>query len=489
VGRPLRIIIIGAGMSGICMAIKLLDAGFGDVTLLEKGPEYGGTWEQNTYPGLTCDVPAPFYSYTFAPNPDWSQRFAPGDEIQRYLQGVAERHDLRDRTRFGTEVLRCEMESDGWVVHTSDGGVDRADVVIAATGVLHRPRVPDIPGLDSFGGSSFHSARWDHGVRLAGARVGVIGSGSTGVQIVTALGGTAGHVTHFQRTPQWMFPFANARYRGLRLAQRRWPALSRLLYRYHQAWIDRLFAGLLHPGLERRFIQAACRWNLRRVRDPGLRRRLTPDYVAGCKRLVVSWGYYRDVQRDDVEVVDSPIERIVPEGVVTADGRRHAVDVLVFATGFDAHAYLRPMEVVGRDGVTLAQAWSAGPFAHRSLAIPGFPNLFLLMGPGSPIGNTSLFPIAEAQAEAILRLVRRIAVDGVGAIAPAPAAAENFRQLIRDNMPGTIWVTGCDSWYLGADGTPVLWPFPPQRFYEMLAELPEGEFTSEAATAVPGAGA
>lgn len=481
VGGP-RVVVLGGGMSGIGMAIKLLQAGVRDVEILEKASEFGGTWRENTYPGLACDVPAPFYTYSFAPNPDWTQRFADGAQIRRYLCGVADRFGLRERTRFGTEVTALTWEEGRWTIETAGGETLHADVVVAATGVLHRPRVPELPGRDTFAGPAFHSARWDHDVALDGRRIGVIGTGSTGIQLVTELGERGHDVVQFQRTPQWVLPMPNAEYsRSTRRVLRRWPALSRGLYRYHQAMLEWTFEGIVKPGLKRRAVQATCRAALLRVRDPELRARLTPADEPMCKRLVMSGGYHRVVQQPNVQVVSHGVERVEPEGVITDDGQLHELDVLVYATGFDAQAFLRPTVVRGEDGITLDEAWRDGPRAHQTVGMPGFPNLFLLLGPNSPIGNTSLFPIAEAQADVVVRLVDRIRRGEGAAYAPAPEAAAAFAERLRAGMPGTVWLTGCDSWYLGPDGMPVLWPEAPRRFYEMLAAAPADDWVARPA--------
>lgn len=477
-GRAPSVVVIGGGMSGIGVAVKLQRAGVDDVTILEKAADYGGTWRENTYPGLACDVPAPFYTYTFAPNPGWTSRFAAGAEIHRYLCGVADRFGLRARTRFGCEVTGLTWEDGAWTVAVSDGEPLRADVVVAATGVLHRPRVPDLPGRDTFAGAAFHSARWDHDVALEGRRIGVVGTGSTGVQIVAELGDRGHDVVQFQRTPQWIFPMANTEYTVLRRAQRRWPGISRLLYRWHQWALEGFFEGIITPGWKRDAAGAMCRGNLRRIRDPALRARLTPTYEPMCKRLVMSWDYYRVVQQPNVSVVAAGVERVVPEGVVTDDGRLHELDVIVWATGFDAQAFLRPIDVRGQDGVTLAELWRDGPRAHQTIGLPGFPNLFMLLGPNGPIGNTSLFPIAEAQADAIVRIVDRIRAGVAPAFAPTAPATDAFNARLRAAMDGTVWVTGCDSWYLLPDGTPLLWPFPPRDFYAMLAAAPGADFAA-----------
>lgn len=478
--QGLRVAIIGAGMSGLCVAHRLRRDGVEDLVLYEKAGEVGGTWRENTYPGLSCDVPSRLYSYSFAPNPGWTQHFAPGGEIQQYFRGLVDEWGLRPLIRFGAEVTSARWDGSRWQLRTSDGGHDSADVLVSATGVLHHPQVPDIPGLDAFEGAAFHSARWDHSVPLAGRRVAVVGTGSTGVQIVCALAGVVDRLFVFQRTPQWILPVRNARYSRLtRALMRRAPALSRLGHRGYQAIYELILGrAVIRPGWQRTLVDALCRLNLRLgVRDPELRRRLTPDYQPMCKRLVMSAEFYPAMQRPGVELVTEAIERVEPAGIVTADGRRHDVDVIVFATGFDAHAYLRPMEVVGEDGVTLEEAWAGGPRAYRTVALPGFPNLFTMMGPHSPIGNHSLIAIAETQAEYIAQWVSRLRTGRVRAAAPTAEATDRFNAEMREAMPGTVWTTGCNSWYLGPDGVPELWPWTPGRHRALLREPELEHFT------------
>lgn len=466
-------------MSGLCVAHRLRRAGVADITIYEKAHEVGGTWRENTYPGLSCDVPSRFYSYSFAPNPGWSRAFAPGPEIQRYFVGMSQALELRPLIRFGAAVVSARWEDGRWRLRTAGGEHDAADVLVSATGVLHHPREPDIPGLDSFAGAAFHSARWDHSVELEGRRVGVIGTGSTGVQITCALAEVAESLHVFQRTAQWILPIPNRRYARLtRGAFRRLPALSRLSYRYYQRTLEAtLGRAVVEPGPARSLVDAACRLNLRlAVRDPALRRRLTPDYQPMCKRLVMSGGFYRAMQRPGVELVTDAIERVEPEGVVTRDGWLRALDVLVLATGFDARAYLRPMELVGEGGITLEEAWADGPRAYRTVALAGFPNFFMMMGPHSPIGNHSLVAIAETQADYIARWVERLRDGRVASVAPTPEATARFNDEMRRAMPGTVWVTGCRSWYLGPDGLPELWPWTPARHRELLREPEPADF-------------
>ncbi len=469
--RAPRVAVIGAGMSGVCMGAKLLAAGIEDFTIYEKADEVGGTWRDNTYPGLTCDVPSRYYSYSFAPDPGWTHVFPDGAELQRYFVRSADRLGLRPHLRFGSEVVEATWTDGRWSLRTADGHTDTVDVLVTATGVLHHPKMPDIPGLDTFAGASFHSSRWDHSVAVEGKRVGLIGTGSTGTQITAALSKTVEQLVVFQRTAQWVMPVPNAPYTALsRSLFRRVPTLSRLSYRGYQATMEKMFSGATEPGLVREFIAGVCRASLKlRVRDPELRRKLTPTDKPMCKRLVMSPSFHRAIQRDTVSLVTEGIERIVPEGVITVDGTLHELDVLVLATGFDARAYVRPMKVVGEGGVSLDELWRDGPHSYQTVAMPGLPNFLMLMGPHSPIGNHSLIAIAEVQADYVLSWVDKLRRGSVTSFVPTKQATTEFNQSMREAMPRTVWATGCNSWYLGPDGVPELWPWLPAKHREMLS--------------------
>lgn len=472
-----RVAIIGAGMSGLAMARKLRAAGSDDFVVFEKATSVGGTWRDNTYPGLACDVPAHYYCYRDSLQPNWSRLFAPGEEIKAYFENVAVADDLLRNIRFGTEIVDAEYVEGRWHLTTSVGECEVADVLVCATGVLHHPRVPDIPGLKSFQGSVFHSARWDHSTPLDGARIGVIGTGSTGVQLTTALAERAGALSLFARTPQWVVALPNPTIpRPMRRLLARVPAVNRGMYRLTGALFGALAIAPIRGGWQRKFFDLTARRGLKKVKDPELRARLTPGDQVMCKRLVNSPGFYEAVQQPNVDVVTTGIDHVRPDGLVTTDGRFHPLDVLVLATGFDSHAYMRPMRVTGPGGYTLEQAWRDGPRAHNTTMIPGLPNLFMLMGPNSPIGNASLVPIAETQADFVVGWLRRMRDHGVAEVQPTAAATERFYDRVQSAMKGTVWVSGCGSWYLGPDGVPILWPWPLEEFGRKLNEPALGDY-------------
>jgi cation diffusion facilitator CzcD-associated flavoprotein CzcO len=465
------IAVVGAGISGLHMSRLLEEAGYCP-TIFEKADEVGGTWRENTYPGLVCDVPASVYTYSWARKPDWPRWLASGAEIQDYVKAQWLASGLRERIVFGSEVVEARWDDGHWMLRTTDGAMHDFDAVIFATGFLHRPRYPDIPGLELFSGALFHSARWDHRARVEGRRVGVVGTGSTGVQIVTALVGVAERVLLFQRTAQWIFPMGNPRIPApLRKTLSRWPRLSELWVGLLVRAIGDLFLGPAanRPGLQRRLFGWACRRNLLRVRDPDLRARLTPTDEPLCKRPVMSTAFYNAIQCDDVELVDAGIERVCAEGVITRDGRLHPLDVIVLATGFDAHAYLRPVHVVGEHGITLDGAWQGGPFAYSTVALPGFPNLFLLLGPHSPLINVPIHESVELQASYVMQLLCHLRRSGCGWLAPSAAAMARWRSELRRGMAPTVWANGCQSWYIGPDGIAIQWPFSRKRLRTILA--------------------
>ena len=469
-----RFLIIGAGMSGLLTAIKLQEAGLDDFAIFEKADRLGGTWRENTYPGIACDVPSHFYSYSFAPNPNWSHRFSPGSEIQNYFEDVAHRYGVDSRIQYGKEITRCAFEAGRWKIEMADGDTDVGDFVISATGVLHHPTHPDIAGLDSFEGASFHSARWDHDVPLAGKRVGVVGTGSSAIQIVSALVDRVAALSLFQRTPQWITSIENPAYSEAEKAE----------FREHPETMAKIRAETAHAFTEgfanvlvdaespvMQAIHDNCVANLENsVKDPELREKLRPDYRAACKRLIMSEDFYDAIQRPNATLVTEPIERVEKSGVRTRDGRLHELDVLVLATGFHVEYFVRPMEVVGRGGTRLDDVWKDGPFAYTAISVPDFPNFFLLNGPNSPVGNFSLIEVAELQFAYILQLVEEVRSGSCTGICASHEAMEHFDVERREAATSTIWASGCKSWYLDDDGLPTAWPWTFDRFREEMSQ-------------------
>lgn len=481
VARSPRIVIIGAGVAGITAAHMLTDAGFDDVTVLEKGSDVGGVWYWNHYPGLTCDVPSQIYQFGFAPKPDWSRVWATGPQIQRYHRDVVEQLGLASRIRCDTEVVAAEFDDDTavWRLRTGDGEELAADFVLCATGVLHNPSIPSIDGLGDFAGPVVHTARWDDDLVTDGKAVAVIGTGSTGVQVVSALHGGAASLTHFVRSPQWVLwaPMWLPQLPGVATALRGVPGLHDRVFQTLQ-WGSQILADVVTtPSWRRRAVQAYARLSLRLgVRDAALRARLTPDDEPLCKRQVVSGSYYRAVQSPNTRLETAAIEKVVPDGIVTVDGRLHRLDVIVLATGFRTHDYMRPMAITGRDGRTLDQEWVDGPRAYRMTAIPGFPNLFTVLGPNSPTGSIPLQFSAELQSRYIADWIGRWARGEVDRIEVTEEATDEFAEAVDDAMGPTVWNTGCDSWYLTPEGRVDLWPFDRATMRAMLARPEPAHF-------------
>ncbi|MGL4306165.1 MAG: flavin-containing monooxygenase [Mycobacteriaceae bacterium] len=469
--RSPSVVIAGAGMSGICMAITLLMEGFTEIIILEKSSELGGTWRDNIYPGLSCDVPSRFYQYTFAPKPDWSHLFSPGEEINQYFSGVAEKYKLNEKILFNREVVEAHFCDGSWLITDSDGIVYIADFFIAATGVLHNPKYPDINGIDNFEGVIAHSARWSRDTDVVDKRIGIIGTGSTGVQLVCGLSDWAAELKLFQRTPQWVLPLPNPAYRKLTtFLHVNIPVLNQFSYRIYRRVFAIMAKAVIEPGWQRKLISSLCRLNLRTVRNKKLRTALTPDYEPMCRRLVMSAGFYRSIQKENAQLVDTAIKCIDKDGVITIDGNVHKLDIIILATGFDAHAFMRPMQITGRGDITLDEAWARGPKGYMTVSIPDFPNFFMLMGPHSPVGNYSLVSIAETQSKHITSWIKQWSMGSFDTISPTHEATEEFNDQIKNSMSGTVWTTGCTSWYLGADGIPELWPWTPDEHRKRMGK-------------------
>jgi cyclohexanone monooxygenase len=479
-GRQPAIAIIGAGMSGIAAVVELRKAGYTNLTVYEKADRVGGTWRENTYPGLSCDIPSRWYSFRFALNPDWSHRFSYGPEIQAYMERVARDFDVESVVRFNTPVKKLDYEAPNWRLVTEDGEECVYDIIISATGILHKPVFPEIEGLDSFEGVCFHSARWDHSVDLSGKRVGIIGTGSTAAQIIGEITDKVGQMVVFQRTPQWMVPLPQKRYsNGWKSVLKVLPFLQRLAYYiYFQAGLRTFGAATVGDKKMQRRISKSCRDNLEEhVADPELRAKLMPDYQAACKRLIFCSDFYPAISRDNAELVTEPIERITSNGVQTADGTTRELDVLVLATGFDPSAFILPTQVTGENGQDLEKFWDGAPRAHRAVAMPGFPNFWMLEGPTGPVGNLSLITISEHQIDFVISMLDKMKRDGLVAIKAKEEAYSAYNDAMNKALPNTVWVTGgCTSWYMDKSGLPNLYPWAPERYLEEMHRPDFSEF-------------
>jgi cation diffusion facilitator CzcD-associated flavoprotein CzcO len=459
-----RVLVVGAGFGGLGLAITLEENGEPDFLVVERGSDVGGTWRDNTYPGAACDVPSQLYSFSFAPNPDWSRSFSPQPEIQAYLQRVAADSTVMDRFRFDTQVEDATWQEDSrrWRVRTSAGTVT-ADLLVSAAGALSDPKLPDIEGIETFQGKVFHSARWNHDYDLTGKRVAVVGTGASAVQIVPEIASAVAHLDVYQRTAPWVMPRHDRAYTRLeRLAFRRAPIVQRL-YRSAIYWGREAFvpAFTVNPKIAAPAKQASLRNIERGISDPALREKVTPTFEIGCKRILISNDWYPALDRDNVDLVTERIAKVTGSAVVTADGVEREVDALVVATGFHTTDLPIAEHITGRHGETLAQQWQRdGMSAYKGATTHGFPNLFFIVGPNTGLGHSSMVFMIESQIAYIVDAVRTMASRGIATVEPTPRALERWNRDLQRRMKRTVWSAGgCSSWYLDAQGRNVtLWP-------------------------------
>jgi len=481
--------VVGTGFGGIGIAVRLLQAGVRDLVLFEKADDVGGVWRDNTYPGAACDVPSALYSFSFAPEATWSRRFAPQQEIHAYLRRVAREHGVLPNVRFRTEVLAADFDEPAgrWRLQLSTGDVHEADVLVTACGQLSRPAVPRVPGLDSFAGRSFHSARWDHGHDLRGRRVGVLGTGASAVQFVPEIARQAAALTVFQRSAPHVLRKPDRTYGPRRHSL--WAqapvlgALDRL--RTYVTNETRSLGFNTDPRLLRGHETRFRRHLARQVADPQLRAALTPADPIGCKRILQSNDWYPALARPHVQVVTDEVVRAEPRGLVTAGGTLHELDTLVLGTGFAATELLMPMQVTGREGRTLAQAWAAGAEAYLGTVVSGFPNLFVLYGPNTNLGHSSIVLMLEAQFRYVLEAVRHL--HGGGWMDVRPEVQATYNAELARRLRGTVFAGGCRSWYLTASGRNTQnWPGSTLEFRRRLRRLDLADYElAPARTAVP----
>ncbi|TXK39465.1 NAD(P)/FAD-dependent oxidoreductase [Nonomuraea sp. C10] len=470
-----RVAIIGAGFGGLCMAIRLERAGIRSYTIFEKAGGLGGTWRDNSYPGAGCDIPSHLYSYSFEKYASWTRRYPEQPEILGYLEHCADKYDVRRKIRFSTEVTDATFDGSRWQL-TASGTTEAFDVLVMAVGQLNRPRLPDIPGMDDFAGTSFHSSRWDHSQDLTGRRVAVIGSGSSAAQLIPPVARQAERLEVFQRTPNWVIPKPDATFNAAaRLVFRFVPGLQRA----YREYIYRYAEATLYPALARGWSEDLLRRralnHLRdQVKDPELRARLTPDYPPGCKRVVIDSRFYPALTRPNVDVVTDKIVRITEKGVQTTESV-HEADTIVYATGFRSTEFLAPMRVTGRDGVDLATRWAGGAEAYLGIAAPGFPNMFLLYGPNTNLGHNSIIYMIECQVDHIMNCLPHLS-DG-RRLEVRPEVMDAWRRRLDEAMARMVWGDGCRSWYKTADGRVTNnWPGTTMLYRRLTAKPPRAAY-------------
>lgn len=463
VQQKLPIIIIGTGFGGTGMAIQLKQAGYTNLTLLEKAPQAGGTWRDNTYPGAACDVQSHLYSYSFEPKHDWSRKFAPQPEIQGYIEHCIAKYDLQPHIRFNQAVTGASYDDadNSWTVTTESGESYNAKVLITATGQLNRPAVPAIPGVESFKGRTFHSATWDHNFDLSGKRVAVIGTGASAIQFVPAIVPDVEKLDLYQRSAAWVVPKSD------RLFSRS----EQTLFKKVPLW-DRFYRALIYVKNESRalaftrfskLLDVVARQAIKEaeahVTDPSKLKRIIPDYQIGCKRILISNDWYPAIDQPNLDLITEGISHVDETGIVTTGGHHRPADALIFATGFRASEYLSPITITGRDGVSLNDVWSEGAKAFKGIAVNGFPNLFMLYGPNTNLAHNSILYMLESQF--------RYVISALDALVKYPNSAMDVREdrqtrycsVVQKGLDGTVWDSGCHSWYLDDHGrNTALWP-------------------------------
>lgn len=481
--ESVRVLVVGAGFAGIAAASRILEEDPGaDVVIIERAGDVGGTWRDNTYPGCACDVPTSLYSFSFAPSPDWTHTFARQPEIYRYLRGVVDKSGLRDRI-----VTDCELTGatwDGvrsvWNVETSKGSMT-ADVVVAATGALSTPKFPQVPGLEKFAGTMFHSATWNHDHDLTGERVAVIGTGASAVQFVPEIADRTARLTVFQRTPAWVVPRLDRTLGRIEKAlYRRFPASQKavrgVIYGYREAYVT----ALAHHPKVLPLVTNVAKVHLRRqVKNPAKRAALMPDFMLGCKRMLLSNDWLKTLDRDDVDLVASGLTEITENSVIDADGNAHQVDTIIFATGFTPTEPPVSHALVGTDGRTLAEHWAGSPNAFKGTTVHGFPNLFLMYGPNTNLGHSSIVYMLESQANYVVSALAQLEERRLASVEVTEHAQRQYNSWIHDSLDGTVWNTGgCSSWYLDSEGkNPVMWPTYTFRFRNSTRTFDMSQYT------------
>ena len=476
----LDVLIVGAGFGGIGAAIKLRERGIENFRVYDKASGIGGTWWHNTYPGAACDIASHLYCYSFEPNPNWSRKFSPQPEIQAYIEHCARKYAVIDRVELGREIAEMAFVEGLWETRFTDGRSQRSRHVIFATGGLHMPAFPDIPGRAGFAGPTMHTAEWNHAVEFTGRRVAVIGSAASAIQVVPEIAAVAEQIDLYQRTPNYiaarndrafkdwekqlfaMLPWWNWVYRQFLFLRGEFLLFPVVKTREPSRWRDRL------QGFVKRHIRQS-------VKDPELARKMTPDYPLGCKRILIADNFYDAVNRDNVNIITEGIERITDSAVITRDGGAHPADIIVYATGFDVENYLGAIPILGSDGQLLADRWQDHPVTYKGGFVPGLPNFYMTTGPNTGVGTTSVVYMIEAQLRLIIQAIELAGASGM--IEVYPSSAESYTGEIQADLQQTVWAGPCDSWYKKDNGQiDTLYPHNARTYLRDHRQLQLGDF-------------
>jgi cation diffusion facilitator CzcD-associated flavoprotein CzcO len=480
-------LIIGTGFSGLCMAIRLKQSGVDDFIILERAADVGGTWRDNHYPGCACDVQSHLYSFSFEPNPDWSRQFAPQPEIWAYLRRCAEKYGILPHIRYNANVVssRFDEGTSTWVVSTEDGREFQGQVLVSGAGALSNPSVPKTPGSETFEGAMFHSADWRHDLDLRGKRVAVVGSGASAIQFVPQIAPQVAQLDYFQRTAPWVMPKPDWQRSELAKRFTRLLPFTQKLHRWATYWIleSRVLAFVISPKILKVLEVQGRRHINKYVKDPVKRAALTPNFSAGCKRVLISNDYYKALARDNVKIVTDGIERITPKGVVTADGVEHPADVIIWGTGFRVQELVPRGAYTGLGGRDLSDGWArqGGPEAFLGMSVSGFPNLFFLMGPNTGLGHSSMVYMIESQVQYALDAILKMKQERVDLVNVRPEVQKKFVDNMQSRLKGTVWASGCKSWYVNESGkNTTLWPGFTFRYRQATSTFRLGDYVVKA---------
>lgn len=460
-----QVAVIGAGFSGLCMAIQLKLAKINSFVVFEKADDIGGTWRDNLYPGCACDVPSHLYSYSFEPNPNWSRMFAPQQEIWDYLRACGEKYGVRPHMRFGAEIARCEFDTQNhyWKVTTTSGDSITAKIVVSGIGALSLPAYPKLPGIETFQGTAFHSARWNKDYDFKDKRVAVIGTGASAIQFVPQVAPKSKQLDLYQRTPPWVMSKPDRAMTAVEKTLFKFiPATQKLFRGGIYWWMESRVLGLAVDPRAMKLAEAWAKLYIKRaIKDPKLRKKVTPDYTIGCKRILMSDEYYPALTRDNVDVITQGIKQVKAHSIVTEDGVERPADAIIYGTGFQVSDPIGPMKIYGAAGVDVRETWKdSGTEAYLGVSVSGFPNFFLLLGPNTGLGHTSIVFMIEAQVNYVMQAVKAITKHRLRSLDVKPEVQARFNQKLQKRLDEAVWSAGgCQSWYLDEFGkNRTLWP-------------------------------